>query len=74
MQLEEAFGENLRRLRLHRKLTQADLALRTGLTKRYVIKLEQGLSSPTLAAIVKLASCLEVGAHDLVKQAVDSAE
>lgn len=74
MQLEEAFGKNLRSLRLKRKLTQKDLALRSGLTERYLRNLERGLSSPTLSAIVNLASSLEVGAHDLVKQAVDSAE
>lgn len=72
MQLEEAFGENLRSLRLQRDLTQADLALRTGLTRRYLIRLEQGSSSPTLSVIVKLATCLEVPPHDLVKKAVDS--
>ncbi len=73
MQLEEAFGENLRSLRLQRNLTQADLALRSGLTARYLRNLERGLSSPTLSVIVKLALCLEVEPHDLVKQAVDLA-
>ena len=72
MRLEQAFGENLRSLRLQRNLTQADLALRSGLTRRYLIKLEQGLTNPTLSVIVKLASCLEVKAHDLVRLAVDS--
>lgn len=74
MQLEEAFGENLRSLRLKRKLTQKDLALRSGLTERYLRNLEQGLSSPTLFVIVKLATCLEMAPHDLVKQAVESSK
>lgn len=71
MQLEEAFGETLRRNRLEKNLTQADLALRSGLTARYLRKLERGLSSPTLNAIVKLAACLEVEPHEFVKQVVD---
>lgn len=71
MRLEEAFGEQLRKYRLDRKLTQADLALRAGLTTRYLRNLEHGVSCPTLTAIVKLASSLEIEAHELVKQAVD---
>ncbi len=71
MQLEEAFGEQLRKYRLDRNLTQADLALRSGVTTRYLRNLEYGLSSPTLAVIVKLAASLEVEAHELVKKAVD---
>jgi transcriptional regulator with XRE-family HTH domain len=71
MRLEEAFGEQLRKYRLDRNLTQADLALRSGVTTRYLRNLEHGLSSPTLAVIVKLAASLEVEAHELVKQAVD---
>lgn len=74
MQLEEAFGETLRSLRLKRKLTQKDLALRSGLTERYLRNLERGLSSPTLSVIVRLATCLEIAPHDLVKQAVDKAQ
>jgi len=71
MRLEDAFGEQLRKYRLDRKLTQADLALRSGVTTRYLRNLEQGLSSPTLAVIVKLAASLEVEAHELVKKSVE---
>ena len=66
MQTQEAFAVVLRRVRSNGNLTQADLALRTGLTSRYIRKLEAGRSCPTLDVVFKLAAALDIRTHVLV--------
>lgn len=66
MKTQEAFAVVLRRSRSNGNLTQADLALRTGLTSRYIRNLEVGRSCPTLDVVFKLAAALDIRAHVLV--------
>ncbi len=66
MHTQEAFAVVLRRCRSDGNLTQADLALRTGLTSRYIRNLEAGRSCPTLDVVFKLAAALDTKAHMLV--------
>lgn len=66
MQTQEAFAVVLRRVRSNGNLTQADLALRTGLTPRYIRKLEAGRSCPTLDVVFKLAAALDMKPYVLV--------
>ncbi|TMS56683.1 helix-turn-helix domain-containing protein [Imbroritus primus] len=57
------------RLAEHRKLnglTLEELARRASLTKSYLSKLERGLSSPTLATVLKLAEALNVTVDQLI--------
>ena len=57
------------RLAEHRKLnglTLEELARRASLTKSYLSKLERGLSSPTIATILKLAEALGVTVDQLI--------
>ena len=66
MKIQKAFAVVLRRGRSNGNLTQADLALRTGLTSRYIRNLEAGRSCPTLDVVFKLAAALDMKAHALV--------
>ena len=50
------FGENLRKLRLSRNLTQKDLGTAVGLSKAVVSKYENSLGYPTLDVLVHIAS------------------
>lgn len=56
----------LRRARQAAGLTQADLALRTGLTSRYIRSLEAGQACPSLDTVFRLAQALDLQAYDLV--------
>ncbi len=49
------FGENLKRLRKSRKLTQKDLGARVGLSKAVVSKYENGLGYPSFDVLVRIA-------------------
>ena len=50
------FGENLKRLRQARGLTQQELGSRVGLSKAVVSKYENALGYPTLDTLITLAA------------------
>jgi transcriptional regulator with XRE-family HTH domain len=54
----KAFGENLRRLRLAKKLSQEELAFRCGTTLSQIGRFERGVRSPTLSTIFILSKGL----------------
>jgi transcriptional regulator with XRE-family HTH domain len=53
-------GARLKRLRVTKKMSQAALAKRAGLTREYVNKLEAGKQDPSLTTISALAKALGV--------------
>lgn len=55
-----AFGENLRKLRVSKNLAQEDLAYECGIPLSQVGRLERGVRSPTLSTILILAKGLGV--------------
>lgn len=67
--LNRAFGETLRKARQEARLSQEELAARSGLHRTYVSQLERGQKSPSLAVIAGLARSLRVSAHEMVREA-----
>jgi transcriptional regulator with XRE-family HTH domain len=61
------FGQALRRQRRVLKLTQDDLADRSGLHRTYISELERGIRNPSLLNIEKLAEALELSLVELFK-------
>lgn len=61
------FGENLRALRLSRKLTQERLSELVGLDRTYIGLVERGEKSISLVYLVKLMSALDVNAEELFR-------
>lgn len=49
------FGENLKKLRTGRNLTQKDFGSRVGLSKAVVCKYENGMGYPTFDALIRIA-------------------
>jgi transcriptional regulator with XRE-family HTH domain len=62
----KVFGERLRELRLKRKLTQTEVAERSGLLQHHISQLENGVGMPTLATILKLAAAIGCKPADLL--------
>lgn len=58
--VDPPFGEELRRWRLLRRMSQLDLALRSGTTQRYLSFIEQGRSIPGRAIVVRLVESLDM--------------
>jgi transcriptional regulator with XRE-family HTH domain len=64
--MAENFAQTLKRLRLHRKISQQELADLIGVHVRQVSKYEMGVCLPTLERIRRMAEVLEVSADELV--------
>jgi transcriptional regulator with XRE-family HTH domain len=63
----QAFGRRIRKLR--GQLTQGELALRAGISRGFLARLERGLQDPTLTTIEKLAKALHIQAGQLFADA-----
>lgn len=63
-------GENLKRIRTKKKITQTELAKTLGVDKSFVSNIENGKTNPTLSTIADLAKALEVAITELFKQYV----
>ncbi|MDZ7924356.1 MAG: helix-turn-helix transcriptional regulator [Marinagarivorans sp.] len=66
LEINMSFGENLKRLRRDKGLTQADLAERAGLKPSHIPKLESSSGDPKLSTIYKLINALGCNADSLM--------
>lgn len=64
---QKKFGENVKRIRLERQLTQERLAYSAGLTVFTVSQVELGKLRPLLSTIYQLAKALNVSVSELTK-------
>ena len=60
-------GKMLRRVRIWRKLTQAELAAKVGVHEMTISKLERGDRQPSLALLRRLAKALKVKVGELLE-------
>lgn len=60
-----ALGERIYQLRTAAKLTQEDLAARSGLTRVTIAGVERGTTNPSLEALIRIADALELKVPDL---------
>jgi transcriptional regulator with XRE-family HTH domain len=67
--LERAIGAQVRRLRQAAGMSLADLALRSGISKPMLSKIENAHTSCSLTTIATLAQCLDVPATSLFRDA-----
>jgi len=68
MDLKEVMAVNLRRIRHDRKLTQEELAARSGLSSRYIGSVERADVSASVTVLGQIADALSVKLCDLIKQ------
>ncbi len=61
------FGKRLKELRISKKLTQIELAEKSGLHPNYIGMVERGERNPSLINIDKLAKALNVSLSELFK-------
>lgn len=64
---DSIFGENLRKLRLEKGLTQTELGDLVGLSKRMIVHYEKHSSKPPTNRVSDLAKALNVKIDDLIK-------
>jgi len=59
------FGNHLKQLRLHKKLSQEELAFRCGFPLSQIGRFERGERSPTISSLRILARALKLHMRDL---------
>ncbi len=60
-------GQNVRKYRKEKGLTQEKLALEAGITSEYVSRIENGKENPTVELLFKISRVLEIELAELVK-------
>lgn len=70
MRAIQRFGAQLQHLRVSRDLTQDQLAVKAGLSRIYLSKLELGRHDPALSTLVRLAKVLRVSLTELLGEAM----
>ncbi len=60
-------GENLKKLRIKKDISQIELARILGVDRSFVSNIENGKNNPTLSTITSLAKALDVSTNELLK-------
>jgi transcriptional regulator with XRE-family HTH domain len=66
MELPEAFGFAIRKLRIERGLTQEQLGFEANLRRTYISSLELGQKTPSITTIYKLANVFGISMSKLL--------
>ena len=66
-EISKKLGENLKKVRAKKKLSQGALARLLEVDKGYISNIESGNKNPTLATIQRLADALEISVDLLLK-------
>ena len=61
------FAMRLKRLRAERKMSQANLAEKSSVSREYIARLELDQQDPTLGTLEKLAKALKVKVGELLE-------
>ena len=67
MDMRKLVGGNAARIRREKRMTQEELAEKSGLSQQYISGLERGRRNPTIVTLYELATALGVSHVDLVK-------
>jgi transcriptional regulator with XRE-family HTH domain len=64
--IRERLGNNLRRLRQARGLSQEEFAFTAKIHRTYISDIERGARNPTVTVVEKLATALSIKAGELL--------
>ena len=67
--IKKTIGENVRRLRTQKSLTQDQLSFEAGITLRFLQEIEAGKKGASLNTIFKLSKALETAPEKLIAPA-----
>lgn len=68
---ETLFGQEVKKIRVERGLSQEELSFRADIHTSYVSQLERGKKSPSLRTILQIAKALDTPATDLMRAVED---
>lgn len=67
MNESEKLGNNLKRIRIAKGISQGEIGRILGVDKGFVSNIENGKTNPTLATITKIAKAVGVSVGELMK-------
>ena len=67
MNNSKKLGQNMKRIRLTKQMSQGDICRKLGVDRAYISNVESGNKNPTLSTITKLAKALRVSVKDLLE-------
>ena len=67
MDMRKLVGQNIKRCRQRKGLTQEQFAALSGFSQQYLSGLERGLRNPTVVTLYELATALGVSHIDLLR-------
>lgn len=67
MDIKKKFGQNLKRLRLEKGISQESLALSADLDRTYIPSIEKGERNVSITVVEKLANALNVSIMEFFK-------
>ena len=65
--IKNKFGKKLRQIRQEKKLSQEQLAFKSGLHRTYICDIERGARNVSLVNIEKIAKALKISIDYLIK-------
>lgn len=63
----QKFGENIKKIRLEKEMSQGDICRELGLDRAYISNVENGKQNLTLSTMEKVAKVLGVSVDQLLK-------
>ena len=66
-QISKKLGDNIKRIRLRRKMSQGDICRAISMDRSYMSAIESGKQNVTIAVVEKLARALDVSVDELLK-------
>ncbi|EKS38720.1 helix-turn-helix domain-containing protein [Afipia clevelandensis] len=67
MDMRKLVGENFKRIRLSKGLTQEEFSALSGFSQQYISGLEGGRRNPTVVTLYELATALGISHLDLLR-------
>ena len=65
--ISKKLGQNIKRIRLRRKMTQGDICRKLNMDRSYMSAIEGGKKNITIAKLEELAGALDVSVDELLK-------
>jgi len=65
--ISKQLGQNIKRIRLKKRMSQGDICRAIGMDRSYMSAIESGKKNVTLAVLEKLANALDVSVDELLK-------
>jgi len=66
--IERAFGDEMRKARLQKEMSQMDLYKATGLDRTFISDLERGIQAPSIATLFRVAKGVGIEPEVLIER------